>query len=196
MGVGLRIKIALREKKMTIKELSALSGVSLNTLYSITKRDSENIDNVILGLISSSLGLSWSFFMGCAPFEDLELLRNHKDEILIHLEDADLFHRKERSLSDVGIFEFWQLLSSTVMDIIISDSGEIQINYDFSSEYVQRGCSDAIEKSLLHVFNRLEYGGKRLVIEYAELLASNPAFLLTNSQGTHSETAAIKEDDC
>ena len=39
MGVGFRLKLALREKKMTIKELSEETGVSLNTLYSITKRD-------------------------------------------------------------------------------------------------------------------------------------------------------------
>ena len=39
MGLGLKLKELLKERNMTIKELSALSGVSLNTLYSITKRD-------------------------------------------------------------------------------------------------------------------------------------------------------------
>lgn len=55
MGVGLRLKELLRQKKMTIKQLSELSGVSLNTLYSITKRDSEKIDPVILDKIVTAL---------------------------------------------------------------------------------------------------------------------------------------------
>lgn len=56
MGVGIRIKRILRDKNMTIKQLSELSGVSLNTLYSITKRDSERVDEVILQHISAALG--------------------------------------------------------------------------------------------------------------------------------------------
>lgn len=39
MGLGTRLKEILKEKNMTIKELSEISGVSRNTLYSITKRD-------------------------------------------------------------------------------------------------------------------------------------------------------------
>jgi len=57
VGIGIRIKTILHDKKMTIKQLSELSGVSLNTLYSITKRDSDNIDPVILRKISSALGV-------------------------------------------------------------------------------------------------------------------------------------------
>lgn len=58
MGVGLRLKELLRQKNMTIKQLSELSGVSLNTLYSITKRDSEKIDPVLLDKIVSALNPS------------------------------------------------------------------------------------------------------------------------------------------
>ncbi|GEM_PF-6030309 len=57
MGVGIRIKKILREKNMTIKELSDKSGVSLNTLYSITKRDSKRIDNIILQKICAALDI-------------------------------------------------------------------------------------------------------------------------------------------
>ena len=39
MGLGTNLKKILKERKMTIKELSAQTGISLNTLYSITKRD-------------------------------------------------------------------------------------------------------------------------------------------------------------
>ncbi len=58
MGVGLRIKEILRDRKMTIKKLSELSGVSLNTLYSITKRDSSNVDDVIINKLAPVLGVS------------------------------------------------------------------------------------------------------------------------------------------
>ena len=52
MGYGIRIKEILRNKGLTIKQLSEMSGVPLNTLYSITKRDSKRIDSVILHRIS------------------------------------------------------------------------------------------------------------------------------------------------
>ena len=55
MGVGFRIKEILRDKHMTIKELAEKSSISLNTLYSITKRDSERVDNIILQKIANAL---------------------------------------------------------------------------------------------------------------------------------------------
>lgn len=58
MGVGFKLKKILREKKMTIKQLSEISGISINTLYSITKRDSERVDRVLLCRIASALSVS------------------------------------------------------------------------------------------------------------------------------------------
>ena len=55
MGVGTQIKLALRERKMTIKDLASKADVSLNTLYSITKRDSQRVDRVILQRIADAL---------------------------------------------------------------------------------------------------------------------------------------------
>lgn len=43
MGFGAVLKDILAEKKMSIKELSHITGIPLNTLYSITKRDTVNI---------------------------------------------------------------------------------------------------------------------------------------------------------
>lgn len=48
MGYGTKIKKMLKDKKISIKELAKQTGISLNTLYSITKRDSENVDFEIL----------------------------------------------------------------------------------------------------------------------------------------------------
>ena len=55
MGVGFRLKELLRMKGMTIKQLSEKTGISLNTLYSITKRDSERVDSILLYRIAAAL---------------------------------------------------------------------------------------------------------------------------------------------
>lgn len=57
MGTGAIIKAILKEQKKTIKQLAADSGVSLNTLYSITKRDSSAVTYPILNKIATALGV-------------------------------------------------------------------------------------------------------------------------------------------
>ena len=64
MGVGLRLKEILRAKSLTIKQLAEVSGVSINTLYSITKRDSERVDDVLIQRIAAALGVSVSDLLG------------------------------------------------------------------------------------------------------------------------------------
>ena len=58
MGLGARLKEILKEQNMTIKELSKLSGVSLNTLYSITKRDNNMARFDIVEKIALALNIS------------------------------------------------------------------------------------------------------------------------------------------
>ena len=57
MGVGMQLKSILRDNNMTIKELSEKTGIPINTLYSITKRDSLRVDRVILERISKALNV-------------------------------------------------------------------------------------------------------------------------------------------
>ena len=57
VGVGVHMKNIIREKGLTIKNVSEKSGVSVNTLYSITKRDSVRVDCVILSRIAEALGV-------------------------------------------------------------------------------------------------------------------------------------------
>ena len=57
MGIGFRLKELLRDKKITIKELADSTGIPVNTLYSITKRDSNRVDSVILRRIVDTLGI-------------------------------------------------------------------------------------------------------------------------------------------
>ena len=58
MGAGLRLKEILRQRQMTIKQLSIITGISINTLYSITKRDSSKIDPAILSRIVAALDIT------------------------------------------------------------------------------------------------------------------------------------------
>lgn len=57
MGIGTNIKRLLAAKKMTIKELSERTGIPVNTLYSITRRDSESTKSGYLSKISAVLGV-------------------------------------------------------------------------------------------------------------------------------------------
>lgn len=64
MGVGSRLKKILDEKNVTLKDLSLISGVSLNTLYGITKRDNDIIKSCILTQIASSLNVPPQYILG------------------------------------------------------------------------------------------------------------------------------------
>ena len=58
VGVGIRIKRLLRKRGITIKGLAEQAEIPLNTLYSITKRDSERVDPVILCRIAEVLDVT------------------------------------------------------------------------------------------------------------------------------------------
>lgn len=58
MGVGINLKRILAERNMSIKKLSELTGIQINTLYSITKRDSINVNKELLSIIATALGIT------------------------------------------------------------------------------------------------------------------------------------------
>lgn len=57
MGLGKRLKNILNEKNMTIQRLSEITGISANTLYTITKRDNKSIRAENLQKIADALGV-------------------------------------------------------------------------------------------------------------------------------------------
>ena len=71
MGVGTRLKQILNDKNVTIKELSLMSGVSINTLYGITKRDNSTIKRDILIPISDVLGLPPQYILGLEGYQPI-----------------------------------------------------------------------------------------------------------------------------
>lgn len=70
MGVGLRLKSILRDRKMTIKQLAEQTEIPVNTLYSITKRDSERVDQVILQRIAETLHVPVGKLLGLERIDD------------------------------------------------------------------------------------------------------------------------------
>lgn len=63
MSFEIRLQKILDERGITLKELSLISGVSLNILNSITKRDNK-VDNVTLTQIASSLNVPPQYILG------------------------------------------------------------------------------------------------------------------------------------
>ena len=70
MGLGTNIKRLLAVKRMSIKELSQKTGIPLNTLYSITRRDSASTKSEYLIKISLALevGLDELLFLPAADW--------------------------------------------------------------------------------------------------------------------------------
>lgn len=60
MGFGLKLKELLKRKGITIKELSVMTGISINTLYSITKRDTKAPEKEIIKKIANALKINES----------------------------------------------------------------------------------------------------------------------------------------
>ena len=89
MGLGIRIKEILKTRGLTIKELSQISGVSINTLYSITKRDNNMARYHIVHKIATALNMSVEELTGqkidYSKAENIKNARLH--EILPQTED-------------------------------------------------------------------------------------------------------------
>lgn len=100
MGYGSEIKALIKGNGMTIKELSEKSGVSINTLYSITKRDSKRIDEDTRSKISAVIDIppvaTWDNGLAVR----LRELRKHSNE-----SQADIAKELSVSKSTVGLWE-------------------------------------------------------------------------------------------
>lgn len=66
---------------MTIKKLSEISGISLNTLYSITKRDSKKVDAVLLQRIADTLRVNVLDLLPPAPSNEIGYVYDYIDQL-------------------------------------------------------------------------------------------------------------------
>lgn len=123
MGFGLRLKELLKQKKMTIKELSEKTGISINTLYSITKRDTKIPDPQIIKKISEVLQIQEDDLLTFDVIE--EDLRKNIEE----LKCAEEQHRKKlfdicQYLNSIALLQ----LSQIALDMLKDDMNHSIIN--------------------------------------------------------------------
>ena len=95
MGVGRCLKKILRDRKMTIKQLSIEANIPLNTLYSITKRDSERVDSVILQEIANALEIPVGELTGLSEVDAFWAEFDESTQINRYLDDLNEDGRKE-----------------------------------------------------------------------------------------------------
>lgn len=91
MGIGKNIKIITGFKGMTLVELSKKSGVSLNTIYRITKDDPKSITMRTLGKLAEALEVSMETLQtgqDCAPENDNRAERIYALEKEINVSEA------------------------------------------------------------------------------------------------------------
>ncbi len=87
MGIGATISQVLEEKNMSVAKLAELTGISVNTLYAIIRRDNDSIKPESLKKISDALQKSPYFILGFKDgneeriSEELDLVKNKIDGI-------------------------------------------------------------------------------------------------------------------
>lgn len=72
--IGAALKLLLNERGISVSEFARRSGIGVQTLYSMIKRDSANVDLGILIKICMALNMPFeSFFRACYPHYELPL---------------------------------------------------------------------------------------------------------------------------
>lgn len=109
MGYGTRLKTLLKDRKLSIKELSDNTGISLNTLYSITKRDNEKVDVTLLAKIAKFLNINLSELMDSE--EDLPTV-----EEILKIREANMKQNK------VDYFISWaRIMGITIHQVYLNE---------------------------------------------------------------------------
>lgn len=158
MGVGYRIKEILRKRKMTIKQLAETTGIPVNTLYSITKRDSQRIDKVILKRISDALGIT--------PIELLGIEVEGEDE------NGEYFTVEKNPFDKL----------SGIDGFSIDENGNFLIKFGSTAESVFRAEMLNIENSkyreykLKTAWKQLNIDGQQKAVERIEELTEIPKY--------------------
>lgn len=126
MGFGAILKEILSDKNMSIKELSQITGIPLNTLYSITKRDTVNVRQETLEKISAALDIPTDEFID-ALHKDIQV----KQKELAYLQEclAEAQHKRKREKD---------------LRIRLSDTLSQLTNYDFNNDEIDTIIATAI----------------------------------------------------
>lgn len=117
MGFGNRLKELLKEKGMTIKELAELSGISINTLYSMTKRDTQLPSPDIIHKIAMVLSVEETNLL------TLDDITQQIDVSLHEISDSEKnLRRKLSEISEMLNIEALAELLNHAIDMLQDDS--------------------------------------------------------------------------
>lgn len=97
MGFGTVLKDILADKNMTIKELSEATGIPLNTLYSITKRDTANVRQDTLERISKAVDIPANELISCLR-SDISKTQHELDILQMRLHEAEMIREKDLAI--------------------------------------------------------------------------------------------------
>ena len=149
---------------MTIKQLSEKSGISVNTLYSITKRDSKRVDKIIAQRVAQALEIDIVDLIDAE--KDVDLVYFNR-EILKKLAGADGFE---------GIDEYGKprLRPGSLAQSI------------FFAEITGFEDEKYVANRLKIAFKSLNTDGKRKAVERVEELTEIPRYRLQDPRSTAS----------
>lgn len=149
MGIGKQLKAILKKMNMSIAFLSKLSGISVNTLYSITKKDPSSINTSTLQSIAAALG--------CHPLELFDESDNYVNV---------LFEEVGYALAVANMTNKLKSISCNLIDegfgsySILCSDGEIHVNIDELDE-LNKETDEFLEFKLNQLKTRSHF------IEYA-----------------------------
>lgn len=168
MGFGYKLKDVLREKKMTVKELSKITGISLNTLYSITKRDTSIPNDEIIQKISSALNIQESDLLDYSnqvklTRNSLGLAKNWADKSIIpgnKVIDINVENMKQYP-------ECFEILQNSVLEMAFAP--DAIAHYEFDSSTGERLDADTLKNRIINLSDSDKVALYNEVVESMEL---------------------------
>lgn len=93
MGMGSRINVLCKEKKMSLRQLAIKSEIPYSTLYSAVKRDSNGMDVMTLKAIAEALDVSWYELVSEVPEEQAKAIKAYMSEKIAMCGDQEYTKR-------------------------------------------------------------------------------------------------------
>ena len=156
MALGTNLKEILKQRNMSIKDLSKKTGISLNTLYSITKRDGRMARFDIIKKICETLEVTESELLGFdVKPEDYET-ENKRQNLRVYE-----VHRNSDERN--GLIT----TKGTPQDLVRLFSG---------FDKIVENTIDSLRYEYLSNFDKLNDKGKEKAIEQVELLTKIPEY--------------------
>lgn len=148
MGVGSNLKQVLAEKRMSIKDLAIKAHVPVNTLYSITQRDSKRVQGDILQKIAEALNVSTDVLIyGSEVDRDYEMVCDTLRDAGITIVPAGC---GDGTGPDGDAFYIWR------DDVEVPEDGKIELSFRQLYQIVTGIQQDAAEYKNRYIRQRLE----------------------------------------